>query len=235
MPNNFANQPRITIDGKFFRLGAEKFFVKGVSYGPFAPNGEMEMFPSREQAGRDFRQLQQLGVNLLRVYYVPPKWFLELAADFSIKLLIDIPWPSHLCFLESEEPQEQAREAVRSAALHCKDHSAVFALSVANEIPAETVRWTGVKRVGAFIEELIGIVKSIDSNLLCTGALVSSHRIPDCFQQRFHKLQCLFASGGGFSEVRWPACKCWRMQSLWFWPKWGWIQYVKESKDRLMC
>ena len=170
MPNNFANQPRITIDGKFFRLGAEKFFVKGVSYGPFAPNGEMEMFPSREQAGRDFRQLQQLGVNLLRVYYVPPKWFLELAADFSIKLLIDIPWPSHLCFLESEEPQEQAREAVRSAALHCKDHSAVFALSVANEIPAEIVRWTGVKRVGAFIEELIGIVKSIDSNLLCTFA-----------------------------------------------------------------
>src|SRR3712207_6636648 len=31
---------RVRRDGKFFRLGSEKFYVKGVTYGPFAPNSE---------------------------------------------------------------------------------------------------------------------------------------------------------------------------------------------------
>src|SRR5690606_15435852 len=29
---------RATVDGKFFRLGGRKFPIKGVTYGPFAPN-----------------------------------------------------------------------------------------------------------------------------------------------------------------------------------------------------
>jgi hypothetical protein len=27
-------RPRVTVDGKFFRLGGRKFVVKGVTYGP---------------------------------------------------------------------------------------------------------------------------------------------------------------------------------------------------------
>ena len=33
-----SSQLRVSVDGKFFRLGGQKLYVKGVAYGPFAPN-----------------------------------------------------------------------------------------------------------------------------------------------------------------------------------------------------
>ena len=71
---------RVSVDGKFFRLGARKFHVKGITYGPFAPNAEGEMFAPPEQTARDLQQIADLGANVLRVYHVPPRWFLDLAA-----------------------------------------------------------------------------------------------------------------------------------------------------------
>ena len=52
---------RVHVDGKFFRLGGKKFYPRGLTYGPFAPNEQKEMFPSREQTVRDFLQLRELG------------------------------------------------------------------------------------------------------------------------------------------------------------------------------
>src|SRR5258708_6025832 len=90
---------RVRVDGKFFRLGASKFQVKGVAYGPFRPNAEGEMFASPEQTAQDFKLINDLGANVLRLYHVPPGWFLDLAAAHHLRLLIDIPWSKHLCFL----------------------------------------------------------------------------------------------------------------------------------------
>ena len=73
MADEHPSPARVGVDGKFFRLGAEKFYVKGVTYGPFAPNAEQEMFASRAQTARDFAQIRELGANLVRVYYVPPR------------------------------------------------------------------------------------------------------------------------------------------------------------------
>ncbi|PYI83255.1 MAG: glycosyl transferase [Verrucomicrobia bacterium] len=162
--------PRVTVNGKFFRLETQKFYLKGLTYGPFAPNALHETFASREQTARDFQQIGELGANLLRVYYVPPRWFLDLAAEKGLKLLIDIPWAKHLCFLDSEESQEAARDTVRQAVRACDKHPAVFAFSVANEIPAEIVRWSGVRAVEEFIDELVDEVKKIDPDCLCTFA-----------------------------------------------------------------
>src|SRR5437773_4285057 len=160
--------PRVQVDGKFFRLGGKKFYSRGLTYGPFAPNEQKEMFPSREQTVRDFLQICELGANLLRIYYVPPRWFLDLAAEHGLKLLVDVPWPKHLCFLESEKSKAEARDSVRTAIQACQGHPAVFAHSVVNEIPAEIVRWSGVRRVTDFIEELADVAKSADPDCLCT-------------------------------------------------------------------
>src|SRR6185436_6401654 len=92
-----VNRNRVVPDGKFFRLDEKKFYLKGITYGPFAPNENGEAFASHEQTERDFRQIGELGANLLRLYYVPPKWFLDLAAQHGLKLLVDIPWAKHLC------------------------------------------------------------------------------------------------------------------------------------------
>jgi glycosyltransferase involved in cell wall biosynthesis len=156
------------VDGKFFRLGEEKFWVKGLTYGPFAPDGKGHFFTSPEQTARDFDQIRALGANVLRVYTVPPPWFLDLAAAKGLYLLIDVPWSKHLCFLESAEIRAEACESVRTAARTCASHPAVFALSVVNEIPADIVRWTGANRTSRFIDELIGIVKAIAPECPCT-------------------------------------------------------------------
>jgi hypothetical protein len=35
---------KVKVDGKFFRSASGKFYVKGITYGPFAPNSNGEMF-----------------------------------------------------------------------------------------------------------------------------------------------------------------------------------------------
>lgn len=163
-----TTQPRVIVDGKFFRREENKFHLKGVTYGPFAPNDDREPFASREQTVRDVRQIRELGANLLRVYHVPPRWFLDLAAAQELQLLIDVPWPKHLCFLDSRSLQAEARSSVRDAVQACKDHPAVFAYSVVNEIPAEIVRWSGPDRVSRFIDELVAEARTIAPGALCT-------------------------------------------------------------------
>ena len=161
---------RVTVDGKFFRVGAAKFVPKGVTYGPFAPGPDGETFGAREQVARDFAQIRKLNANVVRVYYVPPRWFLDLASEHELKVFVDIPWEKHRCFLEAHEMRAAARENVRTAARACAGHPALFAFSVANEIPAEIVRWHGANEVASFIDELIGEVKAIDAEALCTFA-----------------------------------------------------------------
>ncbi|MFN3407942.1 MAG: glycosyltransferase [Limisphaerales bacterium] len=162
--------PRVSVDGKFFRLGREKFFVRGVTYGPFAPNAAGQPWASPEQTAADFAQLRQLGANVVRVYHVPARWLLDLAHQHGLKLLVDVPWNKHLCFLDDPAETEAAREAVRRAVRDCAGHPAVFAFSLANEIPPDVVRWHGANAVAAFLDELAGLAKSLDPQCLCTYA-----------------------------------------------------------------
>jgi len=163
-----AGRERVRADGKFFRLGGRKFYVKGVTYGPFAPNDRGETFASPEQTARDFQLLRDLNANTVRVYYVPPRWFLDLAAEHGLKVLVDVPWPKHLCFMDSPEQQRGARQIVQQAVLACRDHPAVLAVSVVNEIPAEIVRWSGARRVERFIDELVAEARHADPGGLYT-------------------------------------------------------------------
>jgi O-antigen biosynthesis protein len=156
------------VDGKFFRLGEKKFCVKGLAYGPFAPNAGGQPFASPEQTRADLKQIEAAGANLIRVYHVPAKWFLDLAAERKLKVLIDIPWNKHLCFLDSAEHRAKAHEAVRRAVFACARHPAVFAFSVANEIPPDVVRWSGARAIADFIDGLIHEAKRVDQECLCT-------------------------------------------------------------------
>src|SRR5207253_10242591 len=107
------SRQRVSVDGKFFRLDEKKFYVKGLAYGPFAPNAAGQPFASPEQTAKDFAQIRDLGANLVRIYNVPSKWFLDLATQHDLRVLIDIPWNKHLCFLDSAEYRTDARDAVR--------------------------------------------------------------------------------------------------------------------------
>ena len=62
---------RVRTRAKFFFERDQKFVVKGVTYGPFAPDAEGAHFGTPEKARSDFLLMAQAGVNLIRVYYVP--------------------------------------------------------------------------------------------------------------------------------------------------------------------
>jgi glycosyltransferase involved in cell wall biosynthesis len=168
MAASLSSQVRVTVDGKFFRLGERKFFLKGVSYGPFAPDSPAPHFASPARTTLDFAQIRGLQANVLRVYHVPPRWFLDLAAEFELRVLVDIPWSKHLCFLDSSRLREQARSAIRETVEACAGHPSVLAFSVANEIPPDIVRWSGARAVADFIDDLVADARRADHGCLCT-------------------------------------------------------------------
>ncbi|HEY0007278.1 MAG TPA: glycosyltransferase, partial [Tepidisphaeraceae bacterium] len=161
---------RVRRDGKFFRLGTEKFFVKGVTYGPFKPNSLGEHYPEPKQVRTDFEQIRELGANCVRVYWTPSKWFLDIAHKVGLKVFVDVPWPKNLTFIGNEQIMDQAREAVGNAARACGNHPATFAISVVNELPADIVRFVGAAPIVDFIDELIDIVHEIAPECLATFA-----------------------------------------------------------------
>ncbi|MFT3787467.1 MAG: glycosyltransferase [Tepidisphaeraceae bacterium] len=165
-----APSNRVRRDGRFFRLGGEKFCVKGVTYGPFAPNSAGESLPSQEQTKADFELIRELGANCVRIYHNPPKWFLDLADSFGIKVFLDVAWAKNLVFSEDHKLMDDAREKVRAAARECGNHPAIFAISVVNEVPADLVRYIGPDFIGDFIDELVEIVKAEAPDCLVTFA-----------------------------------------------------------------
>lgn len=168
MSTETTDNQRVTVDGKFFRLGEKKFHVKGITYGPFPPNEHGQHYPSQEQTAKDLRQIRELGANSLRVYHVPPTWFLDLLAEHELKVLIDIAWWKTGCFLDSEEAKAEARNHVQGAVESCGGHAAVFAFSLVNEVAPDVVRWHGAEAVGRFIDELADLAHKTDPGCLVT-------------------------------------------------------------------
>src|SRR2546425_11747454 len=168
IPSEVSPAERVLTDGKFFRVGAQKFHPKGVTYGPFKSEAAGSTFPSPEQVERDFELIKKLNANCVRTYHVTPRWCLDLAHAHGLKILVDYYWPKHTCFLDDAESIEFARRATRQAAEALAGHPAVFALTLANEIPPDIARWYGAKRIEAFLDELAAIVKGIDPQRLVT-------------------------------------------------------------------
>src|ERR1700730_8839971 len=168
-----GSRPRLEVRGKFFFAGDEKVPLRGVTYGPFAPDAEGYRFPAREVVERDLALITELGANCLRLFTPPPRWLLDLAAERNLWVLVGIPWAEHVCFLDSAEITDVGRRAVFEVVEACRDHPAVGAFLVGNEIPPDIVRWYGPQRVAGFLRELVGMIKSAEP-----GALVGYANFP---------------------------------------------------------
>ena len=140
---------RFAARGKFFFRGADKFFLRSVTYGPFAPARTARSSRVRALVQRDFALMRELGANAIRTFTVPPQWLLDLALEYGIAVLIGLPWAEHVCFLEDRQVARQIRAAVRDGVERCQRHPAIFAYLVGNEIPPDVVRWLGPERVKA--------------------------------------------------------------------------------------
>lgn len=159
---------RVELDGKFFRVAENPFKIQGVTYGPFAPDSEGFQFKPLKDTVEDFSKMVAVGINALRVYTLPPGWLISAAAEAGIRLLVDIPWNPYQAFLDNRNSRRQIlRELSRSASLLGNSPS-IMAVSIANEIPPEVVRWHGKERVEGFLETACDAVKQVAPETLVT-------------------------------------------------------------------
>jgi O-antigen biosynthesis protein len=160
---------RLSVQGKFIYKDGQKFFARGVSYGPFAPNSRGEPYPEPNRVAADFALMRELGANLVRTYVTNPPWLLELAAKYELRLMAGFYWPQQLTFLDAPETMREIRNTARreiSGLRQFKD--VIFAYSIGNEIRSDIVRWHGPRAVSRFLAELYDIGKQLDPGGLFT-------------------------------------------------------------------
>src|SRR5688500_7662305 len=92
--NSFA-----VVKGKFIYVNDQKFYIKGVTYGTFAPDETGNQFPHASQVETDFMQMALNGLNSVRTYTVPPLYLLDIASKYNLKVMVGLPWEQHITFL----------------------------------------------------------------------------------------------------------------------------------------
>ena len=147
--------PRIRAGGKFLKAGTARFFLHGATYGPFGPPGRNHGLPTPDTAARDLAHMRGWGANTLRLYHLPPEWFMDLCVEHGLRLVVSIPWGDHVDFISQGAARKTILHLVKAAAKQLSGWPVVAAILVGNEIPATLVRWMGPAQVQHFLEELI--------------------------------------------------------------------------------
>src|SRR5436189_6132377 len=90
-PRKFA-EGRPTVQGKFLFLGAEKFWVRGISYGTFYMDENRQERLAPETVERDFSQMAARGFNVVGVYTAPHGWRRAQAGEDGLRGMIVYKW-----------------------------------------------------------------------------------------------------------------------------------------------
>jgi GT2 family glycosyltransferase len=153
----------LCVDGKFFRAGGNRIAVRAVTYGPF-PGGWAEDFTA------DFQAIAAAGFNALRLYEMPSRGLLDAALAAGLRVFGGLKWPHAVDFLKDGRILAAARVALAEDLRPLEGHTALAAVFVANEVPADLVRWMGPVKVRKAIEGLIALGKELRPELLwCYG------------------------------------------------------------------
>jgi GT2 family glycosyltransferase len=155
-------RPRAT--GKFLEADGQRLWVRGVTYGTFAPGPDGSQFPPPGVVDADLEAMAAVGCNALRTYTPPPRWLLDAADRRGLRVLVGVNVePS----LEGADRRDAARR-VRDQVAPLAGHPAVLAFAVGNEIPAPVVRFLGRRTVERFVESCYRAVKAEDPEALVT-------------------------------------------------------------------
>jgi glycosyltransferase involved in cell wall biosynthesis len=171
-----VSSAKVTTDGKFFRLGEDRFPFRGVTYGTFQPRPtDAARFPDRERVKHDFAAMNAAGFTVVRTYTVPPDDVLEAAADWNLRVLAGVFYPDwrYLVGLSARQRRRVAADArieVRAVARRLAGNNQVLGLCLGNEVPADVIRWFGTSVVAGAIAEFADAARDEDADQLLTYA-----------------------------------------------------------------
>ncbi len=161
---------RPQVRGKFFFVGEQKLYLRGVTYGTFRPDAKGHEFPAPEMVERDFSMMAENGVSAVRTYTVPPRWLLDTAHRHGLWIMAGLPVERSAAFADYEKCVHTLEAQVREQVRTCAGHRALLAYVVGNEIPTSLVRWHGRRRMERFLERLHCVAKAEDPGGLVTYA-----------------------------------------------------------------
>lgn len=159
---------RISVRGKFLFQGSSKFYVRGVTYGTFATDGQGKEQWSAQVVERDFEAMAAHGFNAVRIYTPPPRWLLDLAVENGLYVMVGLPWEQHITFLGERGRVRAIERRLREALSGIADHPAVLCYAIGNEIPAPITRWHGSGAIERTLERYYRVVKEQAPDALVT-------------------------------------------------------------------
>ena len=161
-----AASPRVA--GKFVQIGSERFLIKGVAYGTFAPDPDGYQFPPPTRVAEDFALMARSGINTVRTYTVPRTDFLDAAADQELRVAVGVPWAQHVAFLDDRKRARAVRKDIVNEVRQLAGHPATLLVAIGNEIPSGVVRWHGASRIERFLQDVYDDAKQAAPDVLLT-------------------------------------------------------------------
>ncbi len=153
----------LRVDGKFFRSGGTRVTVRAITYGPFPGGWPQDLTP-------DFRRVAAAGFNALRLYEMPDRGFLDAALAAGLRVFAGLRWPQAVDFLRDDRVLAAAHVSLAESLRPLEGHPALAGVFVANEVPADLVRWMGPVEVRKAIEGIITLGKELRADILwCYG------------------------------------------------------------------
>lgn len=163
-----CNTHRPRVEGKFIYIGNEKFFIKGATYGAFPHNSTGHQFPESPEVDKDFVLMKEAGINAILTYTVPPLSLFDQAMEHGIRVIVNVPWQTHVCFLSETNSRKQIQREVKEAITSCQRHPALLMFCISKEIPPPIVRWHGKPKMESFLKDLYHVAKDYDPECLVT-------------------------------------------------------------------
>lgn len=140
--------PRLSVDGKHFLLDGQRCFLRAVTYGPFP--AEVGIDDSVELA-----EIAEAGFHAVRTYGLVEKEFLDVAEANHLLVIPTHTWGHSCDFFAQPSLFKKAQHDLEDWLRRYRDHPALGAVLIGNEIPSDMARWLGPARVIEKLDELI--------------------------------------------------------------------------------